>query len=122
MTLSHQISLSQITLNMQLGVYAWERERPQPISFNIRFSFELPEDYTDGCMEKTVNYENITCFIKKQLPLQNFQTLEALARCVAQHLLSYSKIFTCHVEVTKYMVCQKFCNVTYSLSQSKLSH
>lgn len=119
MSSSHSFTLTHVNLPLKIGLYDWERQNLQPVSFDIRFSFHLADNYVDGCMKTTVNYEPIVLFLKKELPQLTFCTLEAVARFVADFILSLPSIYECCVKVTKYKVCQGSCDVTYSLSQSQ---
>lgn len=84
-----------------IGVYDWERTRPQTLILDLDLQFDLAPAGRSDQVEDTLNYAEIADFVRTQAAAQSFQLLEALAEHLAQSLLRQFPCQSVRLRITK---------------------
>ena len=70
-----------------IGVYDWERERPQTLILNLEIA--LPENAAaDDDIANTIHYGDVCEAVRRSLKTQDFMLLETLAEHIAALVLN----------------------------------
>ena len=70
-----------------VGVYAHERERPQPIVFDIEVDYDLAPAARSDALADAIDYDGIAAAVAELVRQRQFALLEALAEAAAGLLL-----------------------------------
>ena len=66
-----KILINELILNLKLGYYDFEKEKPQKVKFTLEVNYEDKKPSNDKDLKSIVNYDKIVKLIKK-LNLEKF--------------------------------------------------
>ena len=84
-----------------IGIYDWERAKPQEILINITLYGDLTKAGETDNIEDSINYKTIAKQAQALAENCNRQTVEALAADIATSCLEVSGVFKVKVRVEK---------------------
>ena len=70
-----------------VGVYARERERPQPLLFDIEVDYDLAPAARSDALADAIDYDDVAAAVDELVRRRRFALLEALAEAAAALLL-----------------------------------
>ncbi len=70
-----------------VGVYARERERPQPVVFDIEVDYDLAPAAQSDALADAIDYDGIAAAVRELVHRRQFALLEAMAEAAAALLL-----------------------------------
>ena len=95
------IFISDLRLEILIGVYNWERQVPQTVQFDLEIGIpETGRPRTDRIGD-TIDYSKVVARIGSSLERNHFLLVERLAEHVAQLVMSEFKAPWVKVSVTK---------------------
>jgi len=81
------IFIREFRVDAWIGVYEWEKQRPQSLEMDIEIGLAPMEKRTEN-IQDTVNYGEVVERVKKELADRKFRLLEALAEHVCAMILA----------------------------------
>lgn len=96
-----RIILKDLRFRGIIGVHEWERLEAQEILVNLSLSVDLEKAGNSDDINDSVNYATIADKIKKLVETASRQTVEALARDIANCCLSFPGVKRVRVRVEK---------------------
>ena len=74
-----KVIIKELVLDLKLGYFDFEKERPQKVKFNLEVNYEDKEPSNDKDIKSIVNYAKIVRLIKKLIKNKHYNFLETLA-------------------------------------------
>ncbi|WP_288903068.1 dihydroneopterin aldolase [uncultured Sneathiella sp.] len=100
-TTTHKVFISDLMVDMLIGVYTHEKSTPQPVRFNIEMTV------TDSATPLADNYKNVVCYetisnhITSMAKNEHVNLVETLAEKVAAICLNNERVKLVQVKVEK---------------------
>ena len=96
-----KILIKELTLDLKLGYYDFEKEKPQRVRFSLEIDYEDKKPTSDKDIKSIVNYGQVVKLIKKLTKNKHYNFLETLA--------DNNNVFTSHAHVsqTQYQAWQR---------------
>ena len=85
-----KILIKELTLNLKLGYYDFEKEKPQKVKFSLEIDYEDKKPTSDKDIKSIVNYGQVVKLIKKLTKNKHYNFLETLAEDVFDVFLKIS--------------------------------
>jgi len=96
-----KIIISDLRLPVIVGTLPHERERRQEIAIDLELSLDLAAAGRSDDLRNTVDYAEIERRVIELAEKSSFQLLEALAGAIGELVLSFDRIESCRVRITK---------------------
>ena len=77
-----KILIKELTLDLKLGYYDFEKEKPQKVKFSLEIDYEDKKPTSDKDIKSIVNYGQVVKLIKKLTKNKHYNFLETLAEDV----------------------------------------
>ena len=96
-----KILIKNLTLDLKLGYYNFERDKPQKVKFTLEVDYRDKKPTNDKDLKSIVNYDKIVKLIKKLVKNKHYNFLETLAEDVFDELFKDKRIdkITLQIEV-----------------------
>ncbi len=85
-----KILIKELTLDLKLGYYDFEKEKPQKVKFSLEIDYEDKKPTSDKDIKSIVNYGQVVKLIKKLTKNKHYNFLETLAEDVFDIFLKTS--------------------------------
>ena len=95
------IFLNDFTLEANVGVYKYEKEKTQPIKINVIAKVRNPKRINDNNLQSVVCYNQISKKIKKIIKSGHTILLEKLAEKIIQECFKNKRIETMKIRLEK---------------------
>jgi 7,8-dihydroneopterin aldolase/epimerase/oxygenase len=95
------IFITELKVDVLVGVHEWERAAPQSIQLDIQFDLPGVKAFTSDKIRDTVDYSAVVSRIREILAKKHFNLIEVIAEAVAQLLLQEFKVPQVKVRVAK---------------------
>ena len=95
------IFLNDFTLQANVGVYKYEKEKTQPIKINVIAKVRNPKRINDNNLQSVVCYNQISKKIKKIIKSGHTILLEKLAEKIFQECFKNKRIETMKIRLEK---------------------
>ena len=95
------IFLNDFTLQANVGVYKYEKEKTQPIKINVIAKVRNPKRINDNNLQSVVCYNQISKKIKKIIKSGHTILLEKLAEKIIQECFKNKRIETMKIRLEK---------------------
>ena len=69
-----KILINELILNLKLGYYDFEKEKPQKVKFTLEVNYEDKKPSNDKDLKSIVNYDKIVKLIKLAFKLKNLKS------------------------------------------------
>ena len=116
-----KILIKELVLDLKLGYYDFEKEKPQKVKFNLEVDYEDKKPTSDKDIKSIVNYGKIVKLIKKLTTNQHYNFLETLAEDVFDVLFKDSRIGKITLQIEKLEILKECTSVGIQITK-KRSH
>jgi len=116
-----KILIKDLTLDLQLGYYDFEKEEKQKVKFNLEVSYQDKNPTNDKDIKSIVNYSKIVKLIEKLVKNKHYNFLETLAEDVFDELFVDKRIDKIILQIEKLEILKQCTSVGIQISK-KRSH
>jgi dihydroneopterin aldolase len=116
-----KILIKELILDLKLGYYDFEKERPQKVKFNLEIDYEDKKPTNDKDIKSIVNYGKIVKLIKKLTKNKHYNFLETLAEDVFDVLFKDRRIGKITLQIEKLEILKECTSVGIQITK-KRSH
>ena len=116
-----KILINELILNLKLGYYDFEKEKPQKVKFTLEVNYEDKKPSNDKDLKSIVNYDKIVKLIKKLVKNKHYNFLETLAEDVFDELFKDKRIDKISLQIEKLEIMNDCSSVGIQISK-KRSH
>ena len=116
-----KIFIKELTLDLKLGYYDFEKEKKQKVKFNLEIDYEDKKPTNDEDIKSIVNYDKIVKLISKLVKSKHYNFLETLAEDVFDELFKDRRIGKIMLQIEKLEILKHCSSVGIQISK-KRSH
>ena len=116
-----KILIKDLTLDLKLGYYDFEKDKPQKIKFTLEVDYRDKNPTNDKDLKSIVNYDKIVKLIKKLVKNKHYNFLETLAEDVFDELFKDKRIDKITLQIEKLEIMKECSSVGIQISK-KRSH
>ena len=116
-----KILINELTLNLKLGYYDSEKEKPQKVKFSLEIDYEDKKPTNDKDIKSIVNYGQVVKLIIKLAKKKHYNFLETLAEDVFDELFRDKRIAKITLQIEKLEILKQCTSVGIQISK-KRSH
>ena len=116
-----KILIRNLTLDLKLGYYDFEKDRPQKVKFTLEIDYRDKKPTNDKDLKSIVNYDKIVKLIKKLVKNKHYNFLETLAEDVFDELFEDKRIDKITLQIEKLEIMKDCSSVGIQISK-KRSH
>ena len=116
-----KILIKDLTLDLKLGYYDFEKEKKQKVKFNLEVDYEDKKPTNDKDLKSIVNYDKIVKLITKLVKNKHYNFLETLAEDVFDELFKDQRIDKIVLQIEKLEIMKQCTSVGIQISK-KRSH
>ena len=116
-----KILIKDLTLDLQLGYYDFEKGKKQKVKFNLEVSCQDKNPTNDKDIKSIVNYSKIVKLIEKLVKNKHYNFLETLAEDVFDELFVDKRIDKIILQIEKLEILKQCTSVGIQISK-KRSH
>ena len=116
-----KILISELKLDLKLGYYDFEKEKPQKVKFSLEIDYEDKKPTSDKDIKSIVNYGQVVKLIKKLTKNKHYNFLETLAEDVFDILLKDKRIGKIMLKIEKLEILKECSSVGIKINK-KRSH
>ena len=116
-----KILIKDLTLDLKLGYYDFEKEKKQKVKFNLEIDYEDKKPTNDEDIKSIVNYDKIVKLISKLVKNKHYNFLETLAEDVFDELFKDKRIDKITLQIEKLEIIKDCSSVGIQISK-KRSH
>ena len=87
-----KILINELILELKLGYYDFEKEKPQKVKFSLEIDYEDKKPTNDKDIKSIVNYSTVVKLISKLVKKKHYNFLETLAEAVFDELFKNKRI------------------------------
>ena len=116
-----KILIKNLTLDLKLGYYNFERDKPQKVKFTLEVDYRDKKPTNDKDLKSIVNYDKIVKLIKKLVKNKHYNFLETLAEDVFDELFKDKRIDKITLQIEKLEIIKDCSSVGIHVSK-KRSH
>ena len=116
-----KILINELILNLKLGYYDFEKEKPQKVKFTLEVNYEDKKPSSDKDIKSIVNYAKIVKLVKKLVNNKHYNFLETLAEDVFDELFKDKRIDKITLQIEKLEIMKDCSSVGIQISK-KRSH
>ena len=116
-----KILIKDLTLDLKLGYYDFEKEKKQKVKFSLEINYEDKKPTSDKDIKSIVNYDKIVKLITKLVKNRHYNFLETLAEDVFDELFKDKRIDKIVLQIEKLEILKQCTSVGIQISK-KRSH
>ena len=116
-----KILIKELTLDLKLGYYDFEKEKKQKLKFSLEIDYEDKKPTNDEDIKSIVNYDKIVNLISKLVKSKHYNFLETLAEDVFDELFKDRRIGKIMLQIEKLEILKHCSSVGIQISK-KRSH
>ena len=116
-----KVLVKELILNLRLGYYDFEKEKPQKVKFNLEVDYRDKKPTNDKDLKSIVNYDKLVKLIKKLVKNKHYNFLETLAEDVFDELFKDIRIDKITLQIEKLEIIKDCSSVGIQISK-KRSH
>ena len=114
-----KILINELILNLKLGYYDFEKEKPQKVKFTLEVNYEDKKPSNDKDLKSIVNYDKIVKLIKKLVKNKHYNFLETLAEDVFDELFKDKRIDKISLRIEKLEIMKDCSSVGIQVSKKR---
>ena len=112
-----KILINELILNLKLGYYDFEKQKPQKIKFSLEIDYQDKKPTNDKDLKSIVNYGTIVKLIKKLVKNNHYNFLETLAEAVFDELFKDRRIGKIMLKIEKLEILKNCSSVGIQISK-----
>jgi dihydroneopterin aldolase len=116
-----KILINELILDLKLGYYDFEKEKPQKVKFSLEIDYEDKKPTNDKDIKSIVNYGTIVKLITKLVKKKHYNFLESLAEAVFDELFKDKRIGKILLKIEKLEILKDCSSVGIQITK-KRSH
>ena len=116
-----KILINDLILNLKLGYYDFEKEKPQKIKFSLEIDYQDKKPPNDKDIKSIVNYSTIVKLVTKLVKKKHYNFLETLAEDVFDVLFKDRRIGKIMLQIEKLEILKDCSSVGIQITK-KRSH
>jgi len=116
-----KILIKELLLELKLGYYDFEKEKPQKVKFSLEIDYEDKKPTNDKDIKSIVNYGTVVKLITKLVKKKNYNFLETLAEDVFDELFRDKRIGKILLKIEKLEILKECASVGIQITK-KRSH
>ena len=116
-----KILINELVLDLKLGYYDFEKEKPQRIKFSLEIDYQDKKPSNDKDLKSIVNYGTIVKLITKLVKKKHYNFLETLAEAVFDELFKDKRIGKIMLKIEKLEILKDCSSVGIQITK-KRSH
>ena len=114
-----KILIKDLTLDLKLGYYDFEKEKKQKVKFSLEVDYEDKKPTSDKDIKSIVNYDKIVKLITKLVKNRHYNFLETLAEDVFDELFKDKRIDKIVLQIEKLEILKQCTSVGIQISKKK---
>ncbi|MDB9811059.1 dihydroneopterin aldolase [Candidatus Pelagibacter sp.] len=114
-----KILIKELSLDLKLGFYDFEKEKPQKVKFNLEIDYEDKKPTNDKDIKSIVNYGQVVKLIKKLTKNKHYNFLETLAEDVFDILFKDKRIGKIMLQIEKLEILKECTSVGIQITKKK---
>ena len=116
-----KILIKELTLDLKLGYYDFEKEKSQKVKFSLEIDYEDKKPTNDKDIKSIVNYGQVVKLITKLAKNEHYNFLETLAEDVFDVLFKDKRIGKIMLQIEKLEIIKECASVGIQITK-KRSH
>ena len=116
-----KILIKELTLDLKLGYYDFEKEKTQKVKFSLEIDYENRKPTNDKDIKSIVNYGQVVKLITKLANKKHYNFLETLAEDVFDVLFKDKRIGKIMLQIEKLEIIKECASVGIQITK-KRSH
>ena len=116
-----KILINELILDLKLGYYNFEKEKPQKVKFSLEIDYEDKKPTNDKDIKSIVNYGQVVKLIRKLTKSKHYNFLETLAEAVFDELFKDKRIAKIMLKIEKLEILKQCSSVGIQITK-KRSH
>ena len=116
-----KILIKELTLDLKLGYYDFEKEKTQKVKFSLEIDYEDKKPTNDKDIKSIVNYGQVVKLITKLAKKKHYNFLETLAEDIFDVLFKDNRIGKIMLKIEKLEIIKECASVGIQITK-KRSH
>ena len=116
-----KILINELILDLKLGYYNFEKEKPQKVKFSLEIDYEDKKPTSDKDIKSIVNYGQVVKLIRKLTKSKHYNFLETLAEDTFDVLFKDKRIGKIMLKIEKLEILKDCSSVGIQITK-KRSH
>ena len=114
-----KILIKELTLDLKLGYYDFEKEKTQKVKFSLEIDYEDRKPTNDKDIKSIVNYGQVVKLITKLAKNKHYNFLETLAEAVFDELFKDKRIGKIMLKIEKMEILKECSSVGIQISKKR---
>ena len=114
-----KILIKDLTLDLKLGYYDFEKEKKQKVKFSLEVDYEDKKPTSDKDIKSIVNYDKIVKLITKLVKNRHYNFLETLAEDVFDELFKDKRIAKITLQIEKLEILKECTSVGIQIAKKR---
>ena len=114
-----KILINELILDLKLGYYDYEKEKPQKVKFSLEIDYEDKKPTNDKDIKSIVNYSTVVKLIRKLVKKKHYNFLESLAEAVFDELFKDKRIAKIMLKIEKLEILKECSSVGIQITKKK---
>ncbi len=114
-----KILINELILNLKLGYYDFEKEKPQKVKFSLEIDYEDKKPTNDQDIKSIVNYGTVVKLITKLVKKKHYNFLESLAESVFNELFKDKRIGKIMLKIEKLEILKECASVGIQITKKR---
>ena len=114
-----KILIKELTLDLKLGYYDFEKNKPQKVKFSLEIDYEDKKPTNDKDIKSIVNYGKVVDLIKKVIKNKHYNFLETLAEDVFDELFKDKRIAKITLQIEKLEILKECTSVGIQITKKR---
>ena len=114
-----KILIKDLTLDLKLGYYSFEKEKEQKVKFNLEIDYQDKKPTSDKDIKSIVNYGKVIKLITKLVKKRHYNFLETLAEDIFDELFKDKRIGKIMLRIEKIEILKECSSVGIQITKKK---
>ena len=114
-----KILIKELTLDLKLGYYDFEKEKTQKVKFSLEIDYEDRKPTNDKDIKSIVNYGQVVKLITKLAKKKHYNFLETLAEDVFDVLFKDKRIGKIMLQIEKLEIIKECASVGIQITKKR---
>ena len=114
-----KILIKELTLDLKLGYYDFEKNKPQKVKFSLEIDYEDKKPTNDKDIKSIVNYGKVVELITKLVKNKHYNFLETLAEDVFDQLFKDKRIAKITLQIEKLEILKECTSVGIQITKKR---